>query len=707
MNPHQQQNQPLAPLREELQLYPGAPQAGGQPGYVLHDPARNLFFQLDWPSFEILARWGLGDAAAVAASVSNETTLQIGVEDVERVGQFLAANQLLRIAPGQSSRLAAALARQRGSVGRWLLHNYLFFRIPLLHPDAWLTRWSSRLGFLFSPLFRWLTLAAMLIGMVAVFRDWQHFSGTLVDTLGWQGLAGYGVALALAKVCHELGHAFTAKRYGCRVPTMGVAFLVMWPVAYTDTNEAWKLHDNRARLNIAAAGIVTELTLASWATLAWSFLPDGLLRQVAFMLATTTWISTVLINANPFMRFDGYFLLSDLLQMPNLHQRAFALARWDLRERLFKLGEAPPEYFQPLQRTGLILFAWAVWLYRLALFLGIALLVYGFFIKIVGILLFLVEIIWFVTLPILHELQEWKKRLPLIRQNRRGRVSLILAGLILLLLWVPLPVAVNTAGLLLPQRHWAVYAPSHAQVEKILVADGARVNAGAHLLQLSSAELGWRRDSADARQRQLHWQASAGAFDQEQRAQWQVLRNRQASADAEIRDIETEARRYWPQAPFSGVVRDLDPDLLPGQWVGTNEKLLMLVDESSYQVQTYVDEQSVALLSVGASAEFITDGLEGPRLHLRIARIETDVARTIDEPILTSSHGGHIVVREKNGLLYPEQALYRVTLTAQTNPAGLQGRTWRGQLTLRGTSAAPIAKYARSLLALLWREAGF
>ena len=249
-----------------------------------------------------------------------------------------------------------------------------------------MTRWTPRLAFLYGPAFRWLTQAALLAGMWGVSRSWDAFTATLVDMLSWEGLAAYGLTLAAVKTLHEFGHGVTAKRYGCRVPTMGVAFLVLWPVAYTDTNEVWKLTRRDQRLKVAAAGIATELTIAVWAMLAWVWLPDGPLRAMAFLLATTTWVSTVLINASPFMRFDGYFLLSDFLQMPNLHARAFALARWDLRERLFALGEPAPEHF-PAARRGLILFAWATWIYRLVLFLGIAALVYHFFIKALGIFL--------------------------------------------------------------------------------------------------------------------------------------------------------------------------------------------------------------------------------------------------------------------------------------------------------------------------------
>src|SRR5690606_2711789 len=110
----------------------------------------------------------------------------------------------------------------------------------------------------------------------------------------------------------------------------------------------------------------------------------------------------------------GYFLLADFLQLPNLHARAFALARWHLREALFNLGESPPEQLSKRMQSGLILFAWATWIYRLFLFIGIALLVYHFFIKAMGIFLFAVEIAWFVLVPVWRETKEWGARWPRI-----------------------------------------------------------------------------------------------------------------------------------------------------------------------------------------------------------------------------------------------------------------------------------------------------
>src|SRR3569832_322813 len=184
-----------------------------------------------------------------------------------------------------------------------------------------------------------------------------------IETYSWQGLLSYALALICIKFLLELGHAYTAKRYGGRVPTMGVAFLVLFPVAYTDVNEVWKLPEKRQRIAVSGAGIITELVIAAWATLAWTLLPDGSFKNAAFLLATTTWVSTIMINGSPFMRFDGYFLLSDWLNMPNLHARTFALARWRLREWLFGLGEPKPEVIGIRRERGIILYGWITWTY--------------------------------------------------------------------------------------------------------------------------------------------------------------------------------------------------------------------------------------------------------------------------------------------------------------------------------------------------------
>jgi putative peptide zinc metalloprotease protein len=129
----------LPALRQDLDLMPGPTLADGQPSWTLHDPARNQFFRIDWPTFEVLQRWALDDPQAIAADISQATTLQMSAQDVIDVVEFLQQHQILQ-AERSARRMAERIEAQQGHWLKWLLHHYLFFRVPLVRPDAWLTR---------------------------------------------------------------------------------------------------------------------------------------------------------------------------------------------------------------------------------------------------------------------------------------------------------------------------------------------------------------------------------------------------------------------------------------------------------------------------------------------------------------------------------------------------------------------------------------
>ena len=694
-------------LREELALLPGPVLADGQPSWTLHDPTRNRFFSLDWLTFEILRRWSYADAETIVDSIAADSTLQPEPDDVEQVARFLRTNQLVQLGPGSARQLAERATQGEGGRLKWLLHHYLFFRVPLLRPDAWLDRWLPVAERFRSRTFALLTLVALVLGLTLVARQWDVFATSLVDTITLSGLFAYGVALILVKLLHELGHAFTAKRFGCRVPTMGVAFLVLWPMAYTDTNDTWRLTSRWQRLRVAAAGIVTELGIAAWATLAWGLLPDGELRSAAFVLATTSWIATLAVNASPFMRFDGYFILSDWLDLPNLHERSFALARWRLREWLFDLREPCPEHFTPARHRGLILFAWITWLYRLVVFFGIAVLVYHFAVKAIGIVLFAVEICWFILMPIRNELREWKTRWPSIRSRRRGRVSLVVAALALGLTLLPWPGRVTVSGVLRPAQVWPVHVPGPAMLEALPHREGDSVAEGEPIAQLASSALAVRREAAAAKVEQLRWLAASAGFGSESRARLQSAQEELATAQEELAGLDETLARYQPRAPFSGRLHDIDPDLQPGQWLAEGERIALLVGDKGYVVETFLDEEAVKQIAVGDTAGFIADGGEGGRLELQVRHIDADATRVLPSGMLAAPAGGHVLVRQRRDQLIPEQGVYRVSLAVQDVPVTLADQSWRGTVVIEGRWEVPAARYLRSALAVLLREAGF
>jgi putative peptide zinc metalloprotease protein len=697
----------LPQLRQELELIEGSAGVGGSPSWLIHDPVRNQYFHLDWVSFEMLSCWGEISPSQLLDQMRDRGRVHVAEADLHYLLQFLSRHQLLQVGTGASGQMASTRAQMAGTWWAWLLHNYLFFRIPLVRPDAFLSqtqRWSN---FAFTRTFAWVTVLVGVLGLIGVSRQWDVFSHTLVDFFSWQGLLAYGLTLAFVKVLHEFGHAYTAKRFGCQVPTMGLAFLVMWPVLYTDTNDVWRLKNHRQRLAVSSAGVLTELGIALWATFLWVLVPDGLLRSMLFLLSTTTWVSTVLINVSPFMRFDGYFILMDWLQFPNLHGRSFALARWHLRKVLLGLNDPEPESFAPRQRLLLIAFAWATWVYRLVLFLGIAAMVYQFFIKLVGIFLFLVEIVWFVAKPLASELAVWRERWPEIKPGRRQLVAGFVVSVALLTGVVPLPGRVVASAVVVPEQLYAVYAPKGA----MLVA-GGREDVSAKdqsIFVFDAPQLNSQSEANGARQASAQWVSGVATMNSEMLGQWGSLTAQSGVTTAEGQVIRSDLNNYRVLAPFDGQLHVLDPDLRPAQWLLHSEKLGHLVGLGGVRVVAYVQDVDVQRLQAGQSALFVPDSGVGPALDLKIDKIHSDRVRTLTEPELAANFGGSVMVREQKGQFFPEGAYYRVEFVPgrQAEASELNGFKWRGRVYVSSTAEPLLAPLVRTGLSVLIREAGF
>ena len=695
----------LPSLREELDLFEGPKLANGQPSWVLQDPVRQQFYRIDWLTFEILSRWHLDDGPSIVAAIERDTPLEVELSDLEHTLKFLTEQQLLRVDSAEGiQKMAERKQAAQSSWWQWLIHHYLFFRYPLVRPDRWLDRTLGIAEVFFSKSFRWITWGALALGMSQLVQQWDVFHAYLLDTFTLQGLASYGVALIVVKVLHELGHAYAVKRHGGRVPTMGVAFLVMWPMAYTDTNEAWKIPDRRKRLQISSAGIATEAMLAAWALLAWALLPDGALRSAMFFVASVSLGLTIALNASPFMRFDGYFIICDLLEMPNLHQRSFALARWRLREWLFKLNEPRPEVFSPGKQTSLIVFAWATWLYRLVLFIGIALMVYHLFTKILGVVLFIIEIYWFIWFPVRSELREWVKRKSAIARSTRTRVTGVLSILILVVFAMPLPSHVAVSALYKPSEIWPVHAPGPAMVEALHARHGQEVKADQLLLQLSAPDVQLQMNISQSRWQRLSWQAATSGMPEEQRGTPLALSQTQLkSAQAEFDRAQQMQQRFRPQAPFAGRFLLHDPDMQAGQWLDKNEKVGTLIGHAPWRIETWVDEEQASRIQMGASARFLAPGLPHALLA-KVVGIDKDSTRVLPDGQLAALHGGHLLVRSQQGRWLPEQAVYRLSLELKEPYTHELMAVQRGMLSVDAQAHSWAGQYLRHALAVVVRE---
>lgn len=698
----------LPQLRDELTLYPAPRTADGAPTWSLHDPVRNVFFGIDWLSFEILCRWTLGDPDAILAALDHDTPLQAEVADVKAVERFLLENELVRSdRPQQTAWLRQQVEKRKSKPGQWLLHHYLFFRVPLWRPDRSLTCTLPWVEPLFSRGFMMLTLAALVIGLIETSRQWEHFVTTLVDTFSIEGFAGFMVALVFAKLLHELGHAYTAKHFGCRVPTMGVAFLVMFPVAYTDVNEVWKLDDRRKRLAVGFAGIRTEILLAAWATLFWSLAPDGEFRGMMFMLATTTWVTTVAINASPFMRFDGYFMLMDWIGLSNLHQRAFAMGRWTLRELLFGLGDSPPESLPARQRRGMVAFAYVTWAYRLVVFGGIAILVYNLAPKPIGPLLGAIELWFFILQPVWRELAVWEKNISRLVRSARFLATLGVLALLTGAALAPWDSRIHAQGLLRPAGYYSIIVPEAARMVAMPVAPGGTVAKDDILFELDSPDLDYKHRSKEIQAATTSWQTTAAGVNSDLREKLGTIQATRARLAAEIVGVSAERNRFQVKAPAEGAFFLSDPALKPGTWVKRNETIATLLDGRHWQVITYLPEAELARIRVGDIAHFYPEhsGLDARRLT--VTAIDRDATRILSDGILGSTSGGRILVRDTANGPVPETAIYRVTLSVPDDQPVKTTTLLRGSLVLFGVPKSLMGDFMRSALALLIRESGF
>jgi putative peptide zinc metalloprotease protein len=699
---------PLPPIREDIAVFRGPTALDGSPTYTLHDPTRNRFYRLGWPEFEIISRWNAMTAEALIDRVSAETTLAIEPEDIDEICIFLSSHDLFRVSTAKATAyLVGKAARLRSSWGQWLLHNYLFMRIPVLRPDRFLSATYPFVRWLFSRGVALTILAIGFTGLYLVARQWDVFVGTFVDLFTIPGVVAFAITLGCLKVVHELGHAYTAKRFGLRVPTMGVALLVMVPVLYTDVNESWKLTGRHQRLAIGIAGVTAELCCAAIAMCAWGFLPNGPARSAAFLVATSTWITTVLINLSPFMRYDGYYVLSDWLETPNLHARSFALARWWMREKILGLSDAAPEDLPLPRRRLLVFFAFLTWFYRFSLFLGIAAIIFHFAVKVVGIAMMAVEIGYFLVRPIASEFLTWWRRRGDVRFGPRTILSASVFATLLAFVLVPWRDGIEAPALLKSRQHVDLFAPEFgARLATIAVAEGAGVDKGALLAQLVSPDLDYKIGQARKELDILEWQMNARGVDKDLLARSRVTESEYEAELAEYRGLLDQKTQLQVTTPIAGRIVDVEDGLAPGAWVKPKSRLASVIDPHAVTAEAYVDEADLERIAVDDPATFYAEADSRIEVPLRVVAIDGASTRVLPDPYMASVFGGPITVRaSKQNELVPDGTVYRVIL-APTIEALPPTRALRGHVALRGQAISIAARTWRALQAVVVREAG-
>ena len=695
-------------LRQDLEILRGNSREDGSPAWLLYDAIRNKYFTLGITAFRLIKNWKGGEDLKKFEKKINSQGIETNTEEIKSFISFLQLNNLIIQPIGQGVPL---LSKQKASLKKnWLLnliHSYLFFKIPLFKPDEFLNKSISKVRKLGSKNFRNVIYLLGFIGIFLVIQQYESFVKTFMYFFTFNGLLLYLITLIFVKCLHELGHAFVAKHFGCRVSAIGIAFLVFFPFLYTDTTDAWRLRNHKERLLINFAGILTELHLALFATFAWAILPDGGLKSVAFFIATTSWISSLAINVSPFMRFDGYYVFADWLKAENLQPRSFALARWKVRETFFGLNHKPPEELNPSRRWIFISYAWLTWLYRFFLFIGIALLVYHLAFKVLGIILFIIEIYWFIMAPIIREIKQWWLLKSEIKFNKETKRLLIIIFSILILLLAPWKSSMKIPAVYVSEKYSKIYSPYSAQIKNILVQKDEIVKKGQPLIELYSPNL---EDYINSTRRKLkliktklnRLSDSAGNMDQ-----YITYQQRLVSVQSELHGLLKIQNKMIIRAPFSGSIKDLD-NLSNGMWVSNKNELFGIVHYGTGQVKGFVKEEQIDRFKSNNTAVFIPNDGVHKKINLISRSLDFSSVGILPYLSLSSTHKGPIAVRldvDKEFENRPETAYY----SANFRPVNKTNIEFElpGYVHVDGYRYSPFLKMFKNIFSLLIRESGF
>jgi len=698
----QAQKPPPPILRQELNLFPAEPNEDGSQAWVLHDPLANRHFRLGQMEVDLLMFCGQGDEEKIAQLASIKMGYQITAEEVGSLFSFLRLNNLVL---GDGAQTAWYHQQKAATKKTFLAHaakSYLFIRIPISRPDRFLDKTLPYVAWLGSSATLMTLMVLFFLGVFFALRQIDSFVGTFLHFFNAEGFGIYVIALAVIKILHELGHAYTAKNMGCKVPIIGLAFLVGFPILYTDTSDAWKLKSRRKRMNIGVAGVGVELAVAIVCLFLWSLTPDGLLRSVLFLLATTTWIMSILVNFNPLMRFDGYYLLSDWLRMPNLESRSFAMAKWWMREKLFALNFEPPEKI----KLKLVFYAYSIWVYRFFLFLGIALLVYYFFFKVLAIILFAVEIIYFIVLPIVRELKEWQKFWPQVKWNPTTVRSCILLFTIIGLFFIPWRSSIEVPAFIKAQ-YTPLYAPVSGKITRIAVKNRQFVQTDEIVLEMEAPELSYERQQAQLRYDELSWQRSFLGFNSKMRSEALIVTSTLVTQNRRLRGLIKKQQKRLLNTPNAGVVADLDKDIKQGDWIAEGTPILSIVNTKDLTVHAYLEEEYLARIEVGQTGLFYPESGNYSVMDVEVVEIEGMAVRSMDALYSASLFGGDVAVREtQDKELVPVISVYKVRLKLLGQIAELQ-RVMRGTVVLKGRPESFFKRVKNQVYAIFRREGGF
>ncbi len=709
------------PLRKRPDLSARRQTYLGRSYWVVKEPVGLNYFRFQDEEFAILNMLD-GEISLDEIKQRFEAEFPPQKITVEELQQFLGmlhrSGLVIASVPNQGRQLHKRRDERRRKEVLGAVSNILCIRFKGFDPERILNWLYPKVSWLFSRTVFALSLVLMvsaltlLIVQFDVFHDrlpgfYQFFSPTNALLLA--------LTLGVTKIFHEFGHGLACKHFGGECHEMGVMILVLTPCLYCNVSDSWMLPSKWQRAAIGAAGMYVEIVLASIATFVWWFSEPGLLNYLALNIMFIASVSTLLFNANPLLRYDGYYILADLMEIPNLRQKATSILSRKMGELL--LGIEPPEDpFLPQRNQVLFaLYSVAAAVYRWFVLASILWFLYQVFkpykLQIIGQMIVAMSLYGLVAMP-LYNLGKFfyvPGRIEKVKKPRMYTSMAVIAALLAAVALVPLPHRVFCTLEIQARDASPVYADVEGRIESIDVRPGDRVEAGQQLAQLVNPnidlEIARLRGEAEQYEAQLRTLRRLGYRDRTAAAEIPRLQESLATVREQLREEEEYKARLRLTAPVAGIV--LPPPEVPHRKEGSMGQLASWSGTPLMQRnQGATLESSVLFCRIGdpkqVEATLVIDQvdvahvIEGQRvepLHVEVmlrhlpgvvleGRIESIAESELDfsPQRLSTRAGGELptITDPETGVERPQSTSYQARV-----PLGLYGRHRRNEW-LRG-----------------------
>ncbi len=625
----------------------------GRLWYVLENPASNQFARMDENAYHFagsldgrrtvsevwcLCNERLGDAAPTQGEV------------IHLLGQLHAMNLLYVDLPPDA---AGLLNRYRRRVQREVmgyLSNLLFLRIPLFDPDALLNRWAGLVGLAY----RWpgLLLWLMLVGaggFIAV-SNLGELVAQSADVLDPANLVFLYLSFVGVKICHEFSHAFACKHFGRlnrssgEVHAMGVMFLVLFPMPYVDASSAWSFRNKWHRAIVGMAGVLAELAIASIATIVWTRTSAGAVHVIAYNVIFIASVSTLIFNGNPLLRFDAYYVLSDLIEIPNLAQRSRNYLYYLVKRYAWGVKRLSNPAYSPGERIWFLTYGPASTLYRIYISIRIVLFLNNrlppaFFILVP--ILATTAVLGWLMMPLFRFVRYLATSPELARSRRRAVLSTLaaVAGTTVLVGLIRMPDHYRIEGVVEPAQLALIHAETDGFVAGFLPSSSTASPAGEPLVRAVNPELETQNLRLQAQRRILEVRRRLAEL--EETAAGQIVAEEMAALDEQIAKVQSELGKLDLMAPFAGIWVAPGIDRTQGTYLKRGERVGFVGSLDDLIIRATARQEIAAMMEDAEKAvEFRVEGRPDETFRGRIEKVFPAGQDTLPSAALSYAAGG-------------------------------------------------------------------